>query len=43
VPSAFLDTVVRESLKVPARVWAAFAGFFEDDFAAELEKSRRRP
>ena len=39
VPSAFLDTVVRESLKVPARVWrAAFAGFFEDDFAAELEK-----
>ena len=39
VPSAFLDTVVRESLKVPARVWrAAFAGLFEDDFAAELEK-----
>ena len=37
VPPAFLDTVVRESLKVPARVWrAAFAGFFEDDFAAEL-------
>ena len=39
VPSAFLDTVVRESLKVPARVWrAAFAGLFEDDFAAEFEK-----
>ena len=39
MPSAFLDTVVRESLKVPARVWrAAFAGPFEDDFAAELEK-----
>jgi non-heme chloroperoxidase len=37
IPPAFLDTVVRESLKVPARVWrAAFAGFFEDDFAAEL-------
>jgi non-heme chloroperoxidase len=37
VPPAFLDTVVRESLKVPARVWrAAFEGFFEDDFAAEL-------
>jgi len=37
VPPAFLDTVVRESLKVPARVWrAAFAGLFEDDFAAEL-------
>ena len=34
---AFLDMVVRESLKVPARVWrGAFAGFFEDDFAAEL-------
>ena len=37
IPPAFLDTVVRESLKVPARVWrSAFAGFFEDDFAAEL-------
>jgi pimeloyl-ACP methyl ester carboxylesterase len=37
VPPAFLDTVVQESLKLPARVWrAAFAGFFEDDFAAEL-------
>jgi non-heme chloroperoxidase len=39
IPPAFLDTVVRESLKVPARVWrAAFAGFFEDDFAAELHR-----
>jgi pimeloyl-ACP methyl ester carboxylesterase len=39
VPPAFLDTVVQESLKVPARVWrAAFAGFFEDDFAGELGK-----
>ena len=37
MPPAFLDTVVRETLKVPARVWrASFAGFFEDDFAAEL-------
>ena len=28
---------MRESLKVPARVWrAAFEGLFEDDFAAEL-------
>jgi pimeloyl-ACP methyl ester carboxylesterase len=36
---AFMDAVVRESLKVPSRVWrAAFAGFFEDDFAAELGK-----
>jgi pimeloyl-ACP methyl ester carboxylesterase len=34
---AFLETVVRESLKVPARVWrAAFEGFLEDDFASEL-------
>jgi pimeloyl-ACP methyl ester carboxylesterase len=41
VPQAFLDTVVRESLKVPARVWrAAFEGFFEDDFAGELSKIR---
>jgi pimeloyl-ACP methyl ester carboxylesterase len=39
VPPEFLGTVVRESLKVPARVWrAAFEGFFEDDFAAELGK-----
>lgn len=39
VPPAFLDTVVRETLKAPARVWrASFAGFFEDDFAAELGK-----
>ena len=31
VPPKFLDTVVQESLKVPARVWKdAFAGFFED-------------
>jgi pimeloyl-ACP methyl ester carboxylesterase len=37
VPQAFLDTVVQESLKVPARVWrAAFEGLFEDDFADEL-------
>ncbi len=37
VPPLYLDTVVRESLKVPARVWrAAFEGFFEDDFTGEL-------
>ena len=30
IPEGFLDTVVSESLKVPARVWqAAFAGFLE--------------
>jgi pimeloyl-ACP methyl ester carboxylesterase len=37
VPPAFLDTIVQESLKVPARVWrAAFEGFLEEDFAGEL-------
>ena len=37
VPPAFLDAVVRESLKVPARVWrATFAGFLEADFSAQL-------
>ena len=37
VPPAFLDTVVSESLKVPARVWrAAFEGFLEDECAADL-------
>jgi non-heme chloroperoxidase len=39
VPSAFLETVVQESLKVPAWVWrAAFAALREDDVAAELGK-----
>jgi len=37
VPPAFLDLVVQESLKVPARVWrGAFQGFLEDNVAAEL-------
>lgn len=37
VPPEFLDMVVQESLKMPARVWrAVFAGFLEDDFAGEL-------
>ncbi len=37
VPQAFFETVVRESLKVPARVWrAAFEGFLEDDFSGKL-------
>ena len=39
VPAAFLETVVEESLKVPARVWReVFAGILEDDVAAELGK-----
>lgn len=37
VPAEFLDAVVAESLKLPARVWrATFAGFLEDDCAASL-------
>ncbi len=39
VPPEFLETIVQESLKVPARVWrAAFVGLREDDVAAELGK-----
>jgi non-heme chloroperoxidase len=39
IPPEFLDTAVRESLKLPARVWRAlFAGFLEDDFAGELRR-----
>jgi non-heme chloroperoxidase len=39
ISPAFLDTVVQESLKVPARVWrAAFEGSLEDDFVSELDK-----
>ena len=39
VSPALLDTVVAESLKVPARVWrAAFAGFLEDDCLNDLGK-----
>lgn len=37
VSPEFLDAVVRESLKVPARVWrATFEGFLEDDCAPDL-------
>lgn len=39
VPAPLLDTAVRESLKVPARVWRdAFAGFLEDASAGEFPK-----
>jgi non-heme chloroperoxidase len=39
VPADFLDTVVRESLKVPARIWrATFADFLEADFSAHLRR-----
>jgi pimeloyl-ACP methyl ester carboxylesterase len=41
IPPAFLDAVVRESLKVPARVWrASFAGFLEDVCAPDLGRIR---
>jgi non-heme chloroperoxidase len=41
VPPEFLEMVVDESLKVPARVWkGAFEGFLEDDFASELDRIR---
>ena len=37
IPQAFLDTVVRESLKVPARVWrAALEAFLECNVLSEL-------
>jgi non-heme chloroperoxidase len=40
VPPAFLETVVRESLKLPARVWKAvlLEGLLEADFSGELAK-----
>lgn len=39
IPPAFLETVVQESLKLPAWVWReVFAKIREDDVAAELGK-----
>ena len=39
VPEQFLETVIQESLKVPARVWkAVFAGLLQEDFSGELTK-----
>jgi pimeloyl-ACP methyl ester carboxylesterase len=39
VPRTLLDTVVQESLKVPARVWrAALAALLDTDFSGELGK-----
>jgi len=38
VPRTFLDTIVAESSKVPARVWrGAFEAFLADDVARELD------
>lgn len=37
VPATYLQTVIRESLKVPARVWkSAGAGLFKADYVPEL-------
>lgn len=42
VPAGFLDMVIGESLKVPARVWrAALAGLLEADHSAELRQIDR--
>ena len=39
VPQALLQTMVEQSLMVPARVWrGAFAGLFEDDLRDELHR-----
>lgn len=39
VPQGFVDTMVQENLKVPARVWkATFEGLLEDDSIGELNK-----
>lgn len=41
VPAAFFETVIHESLKVPARVWkAVFAGLLQEDFSSELDRIR---
>jgi len=37
LPEGFFETVIHESLKVPARVWkAVFAGLLQEDFSSEL-------
>jgi pimeloyl-ACP methyl ester carboxylesterase len=39
VPQAFLKTMIKENLKVPARVWrATLEGLLEDDSSEELNK-----
>jgi pimeloyl-ACP methyl ester carboxylesterase len=40
IPAGYLETVIAESLKAPARVWqAAFAGLLEDDHVARRRRS----
>ena len=39
VPSAFFETVIQESLKVPARVWReVFASLLQEDSSSELRR-----
>lgn len=39
VPQGFFESVVAESLKVPARIWrAAFRSMLEDDYSADLTR-----
>jgi len=41
LPEGFFETVIHESLKVPARVWkAVFAGLLQEDFSSELGRIR---
>ena len=41
VPDAFLERIIQESLKLPARVWRdAWAGFFAGDHAPRLSEVR---
>jgi non-heme chloroperoxidase len=44
VPPAFFETIVQESLRLPARVWkATVAGSMEDDFPGSSTALRPRP
>ena len=39
VPQAFIETLTKESLKVPARIWkSTFEGLIEDNSSEELDK-----
>jgi pimeloyl-ACP methyl ester carboxylesterase len=39
IPEPFLETVIQESLKVPARLWKAmFASLLQDDWSHEINK-----
>lgn len=43
IPPEYVETVVSESLKLPARVWkSAFEGFMTADFASDLPKITAR-